>query len=137
MTYSNNILLDNIEPSGKENVGAFRCYWYLILGISFFSTTTLIGNVWGISHVFVFVIGIIGLVLSFLWSIKTWSLSMINSYKVSLGNVFYPPGIALFAKNLEFYPSESQGPITILAFIKFGQNSALFNKVWKRLLGNQ
>ena len=43
----------------------------------------------------------------------------------------------LFAKKLDFKPAKSRGPIKILAFIKFGKNSALFKKVWKRLLGNQ
>ena len=215
MGYSNNNILETFEATSKEDVGPVRCYWYFVLGISFFLVMVLIGQIWGHAHVLLFFIGTIGLVLGLLASIKTWTLSMINSYKekieiylssnglknevllatsfgfiskspkwsfvferrcglaltnlrplvfitkepglslekiewqnkqkfdiysipseelkkVSLSKVFSPPGIALLAKKFEFKPDESGGPISILAFIKFGKNSALLSKVWNK-----
>jgi hypothetical protein len=48
-----------------------------------------------------------------------------------------PKNSILFIKKLEFTPTESQEPITIIASIKFGENASLFGKVWKKLWGNQ
>ena len=215
MGYSDNNILETFEATSKEDDGPVRCYWYLVLGISFFLVMVLIGQIWGHAYVLLFFTGTIGMVLGLLASIKTWTLSTINSYsekikhylssnglknevllatsfgfiskspkwsfvferrcglaltnkrllvfiarepglslektqwqdnhkfdvysippekskKVSVTNIFVPPGIALFAKKLVFTPDEARPPISILAFIKFGKNSALLNKVWNR-----
>ena len=215
MDYSNNNILETFEATSKEDVGPVRCYWYLILGISFFLVMVFIGQIWGHAHVLLFFIGTIGLVLGLLASVKTWTLSTINSCRkkiknymssnglnnevllatsfgfiskspkwsfvferrcvlaltnmrllvfiakapglslekiqwrdsqkldvynippeklkeVSLTNILVPPGIALFAKKIDFRPDETRRPISILAFIKFGKNSSLLRKVWNR-----
>jgi hypothetical protein len=58
--------------------------------------------------------------------------NILDIFELSGKEVFSPPGNALLAKNFEFKPDESGGPISILAFIKFGKNSALLRKVWNK-----